>query len=90
MRRDAADRPLSLARRIPNAGRELNGKNKLDGVSETIRHTFRLPGLRKLLERITPVYDFRNSYFAYSEMDLTDRALAERSQDHRVETLVLL
>lgn len=68
----------------------LSDKNKLDGVFEAVRDTFRLPGSRKLLERITAVNDFRNTYVAHPEKELTDRALAERSLKHWVETLALL
>ena len=68
----------------------LNDKNKLDGVFEAVRNAFRLPGSRKLLERITAVNDFRNTYVAHPERELTDKALAERNLKHWVETLALL
>ena len=68
----------------------LNDKNKLDGVFEAVQEAFRLPGSRKLLERITAVNDFRNTYVAHHEKELTDKGLAERSLKHWVETLALL
>ena len=37
----------------------LNDRNKLDGVFEAVRETFRLPGSRRLLERVRAVNDFR-------------------------------
>lgn len=68
----------------------LNDKTGLDGVFKAIRDSFRLAGSRKLLERLTAVNDFRNTYVAHHEKELSDKALAERSLKHWVETLVLL
>lgn len=68
----------------------LNDKTGLDGVFKAIRENFRLSGSRKLLERLTAVNDFRNTYVAHHEKDLSDKALAERNLKHWVETLALL
>ena len=68
----------------------LNDKSKLGGVFEAIHDSFRLPGSRKLLDRITEVNDFRNEYIAHHEKELSDKALAERNLKHWVETLALL
>ena len=68
----------------------LNNKIGLGGVFEAVRDSFRLPGSRKLLERLTAVNDFRNTYVAHQEKELNDKALAEHNLKHWVETLVLL
>jgi type III restriction enzyme len=68
----------------------LNDKSGLDGVFKAVRDSFRLPGSRKLLDRLTVVNDFRNTYVAHHEKELNDKALAERNLKHWVETLVLL
>ena len=68
----------------------LNDNTGLDGVFKAIRDSFRLSGSRKLLDRLTAVNDFRNTYVAHHEKDLSDKALAQRNLKHWVETLVLL
>jgi hypothetical protein len=57
----------------------LNDKTGLDGVFRAIRDCFRLPGSRKLFERLTTVNEFRNTYVAHHEKELSDKALAERN-----------
>ena len=68
----------------------LNDKSGLDGVFDAVRDGFRFPGARKLLERITSVNDFRNTFIAHPEMELTDKALAEKHLKNWVEALGLL
>lgn len=68
----------------------LNDNSGLEGVFSAVRDAFRLPGSRNLLERITTVNGFRNTYIAHHEKDLTDKALAESNLKHWVETLPLL
>lgn len=68
----------------------LNDKSALDGVFKAVRESFRLPGSRKLLDRLSAVNDFRNTYVAHHEKELTERTLAERNLKHWVETLGLL
>jgi hypothetical protein len=60
--------------------------------SKAIRDSFRFPGSRKLLDRLTAVNDFRNNLcrLAHHKKELNDKALAERNLKHWVETLVLL
>jgi type III restriction enzyme len=68
----------------------LNDRSGLGGVFEAVHDAFRLPGSRKLFERITTVNDFRNTYIAHHEKDLTEKSLAELNLKHWVETLALL
>lgn len=68
----------------------LNDKTKLEGVFKAIRESFRMPGSRKLLDRITEINDFRNGYIAHPEKELIDKALAECSLKNWVETLAAL
>ena len=70
----------------------LNDKTMLDGVFKAIRDSFRLPGSRKLLDRLTAVNDFRNTLcrLAHHKKELNDKALAKRNLKHWAETLVLL
>ncbi len=68
----------------------LNDDTELDGVFAAVRESFRLPGAQKLLDHITKVNDFRNTYVAHSDKELTDKALAERNLKSWVETLALL
>lgn len=68
----------------------LNDKTGLDGVFQAIRESFRLPGSRKLLERLTAVNNFRNTYVAHHEKELNDKALAAQNLKHWVDTLTLL
>jgi type III restriction enzyme len=68
----------------------LNDNSGLEGVFTAVRDAFRLPGSRRLLDRISSVNDFRNTYIAHHEKDLADKALAESNLKHWVETLSLL
>ena len=68
----------------------LNEGTMLDGIFVAVRESFRLPGSRKLLARVTEVNDFRNSFVAHAEKELNDKALAERNLKQWVETLSLL
>ena len=71
-------------------GYALNDNAKLDGVFAAVRESFRLPGSRKLLERIAEVNEFRNAYVAHPDKELSDKATAERNLKYWVETLALL
>lgn len=55
----------------------LNDKTGVDGVFKAIRESFRLPGSRKLLERLTTVNDFRNTYVAHHQKELDDKTVAQ-------------
>ena len=68
----------------------LNDKSGLEGAFAAVRDAFRLPGSRKLLERMAAVNEFRNTYIAHHEKDLTDKMMAETNLKHWVETLTLL
>ncbi len=68
----------------------LNDMTGLDGVFGAVRTSFRLPGSRKLLERIAEVNDVRNTYVAHHEKDLTDKAIARQQLKAWVETLSLI
>ena len=68
----------------------LNDNTKLDGVFAAVREAFRIPGSRKLLERITEVNDFRNTHVAHPYKELSDKALVERNLKYWVETLARL
>lgn len=68
----------------------LNDTTELGGVFAAVRGAFRQPEARKMLGRINDVNDFRNTYVAHSDKELTDKALAERNLKSWVETLALL
>lgn len=68
----------------------LNDHTKLDGVFKAVRDAFKVTGARNLLTRVTTVNEFRNTYIAHHEKDLTDKALAASNLKHWVETLVVL
>lgn len=54
----------------------LNDSARFPGVFESVRTAFRFSGSRKLLEEVSAVYDFRNTYVAHGEMALTDAKIA--------------
>ncbi len=68
----------------------LNDDNGLDGVFAAIKKAFTLPGGQKILVRISDVNEFRNTYIAHHEKELTDRKLAEEQLKAWVETLTYL
>ena len=68
----------------------LNDNTELDGVFAAVREAFRIQGARNLLEQISKVNVFRNTYVAHSDKELTDKALAEQNLKHWVETLAML
>lgn len=68
----------------------LNDHAKLDGVFAALREGFRIAGARNLLERVTKVNEFRNTYVAHHEKELTDKKLAKEMLLHWVDTLALL
>ena len=68
----------------------VNDQSGLDGVFDAVRDAFNIPGAGKLLERISAVNEFRNTYIAHHEKELTDKALAEEHLKGWVETLALL
>jgi len=50
----------------------LNDKTKVGGVFDAVRTAFLYTGSRKVLEELTAVYDFRNTYVAHQEQSLVD------------------
>jgi type III restriction enzyme len=68
----------------------LNDKSKLEGIFAAVRESFRIPGARNLLDRISSVNEFRNTYVAHHEKELTDKVLARHTLLYWVDTLALL
>lgn len=62
----------------------------LAGVFAAVREQFNFPGADTLLKQITAVNDFRNTYVAHGEKELTDKAMAEENLRHWVATLARL
>lgn len=57
----------------------LNDKTKLGGVFESVTDGFKVGGARDLLAQVESVNDFRNTYVAHHEKDLTERQSAEKA-----------
>lgn len=68
----------------------LNDKNKVGGVFDAMHDRLRFSGGRKLLETITQINDFRNTYVAHQEKELTDKALAEQELRVWIEALNII
>jgi type III restriction enzyme len=68
----------------------LNDTTQTDGVFAALHTQFRFQGGRKLLETITRINDFRNTYIAHQEKELTDRNLAEQELKIWIETLQMI
>lgn len=68
----------------------LSDDSNLDGVFAAIKQAFTMPGAKNVFDRISNVNDFRNTYIAHHEKELTDRKLAEDNLKLWVETLTLL
>jgi type III restriction enzyme len=68
----------------------LNDHSKIDGLFKAVREAFRFGGARNLLVQVTAVNEFRNTYVAHHQKDLTDKAMAERHLKQWVETVTLL
>ena len=68
----------------------LNDKIKPDGVFKSVRESFRWPGARKLLERVLEINEFRNTYVAHSNKELTDVTLARNNLKKWTETIGLM
>lgn len=65
----------------------LNDTTKIEGVFAALHTQFRIQGGRKLLETITRINDFRNTYITHQEQELTDRNLAEQELKVWIEAL---
>jgi type III restriction enzyme len=68
----------------------LNDTGKLEGVFAAVRDGFKIPGARNLLDRISAVNEFRNTYVAHHEKELRDKKLARDTLLYWVDTLALL
>ena len=68
----------------------LNDTSRIDGVFKTVREAFRFSGARNLLTQVSAANDFRNTYIAHHQKDLTDKRLSESNLKQWVETLALL
>ncbi|HYQ61373.1 MAG TPA: hypothetical protein VEP29_09980 [Desulfatiglandales bacterium] len=67
----------------------LNDPTKIAGVFEAVREQFRFQGARKLLEVTNRVNEFRNTWVAHQERELTDGNLAKKELLAWVEALKL-
>ena len=65
----------------------LNDTTKIGGVFEALHTQLRFQGGRKFLETVTRINDFRNTYIAHQEKELTDRNLAEQELEIWIEAL---
>lgn len=68
----------------------VNGQAGVGGIFDTLKAIFGDPRLLPIVTRVTAVNDFRNTYIAHQERDLTDRASAESNLKLWVETLSVL
>jgi type III restriction enzyme len=68
----------------------LNDNTKIGGVFEALHTHLRFQGGRKFLETVTRINDFRNTYVAHQEKELTDRNLAEQELKIWIEALHII
>ena len=80
--------PLGLLRSCLDYA--LNEPAKLTGVFEAVREKFKITGARDLLAQVTAVNDFRNTYVAHHEKELTDRALAQSELKRWIKNLATI
>lgn len=66
--------PLGLLRSCLDYA--LNGQGRLGGVFDALRARFRQPDAPALLDTVTRINDFRNTYVAHQSAELTDAAAA--------------
>jgi len=57
----------------------LNDNTRIGGVFDAIRNRFKVQGGRDLLATVTDINNFRNTYVAHQEKELTDAGLAEKN-----------
>lgn len=69
--------PLGLLRSVLDYA--LNDTTKVPGVFEAVKLRFKVAGGRDLLATVTRLNDFRNTYVAHQEQELTDPKKAEES-----------
>ena len=68
----------------------MNDKTKLGGVFDDVRKSFKIQGALDLLDRVTKINDFRNTYVAHQEKELNDAALAEKNLKAWIEGLAAI
>lgn len=68
----------------------LNDATKIDGIFAALHTQFRFQGGRKLLETVTRINDFRNTYVAHQEKELTDKTLAKQELKIWIEALQII
>lgn len=68
----------------------LNDTTKIGGVFEALQTQLRFQGGRKVLETVTRINDFRNTYIAHQEQELTDKNLAEQELKIWIEALHMI
>jgi len=80
--------PLGLLRMCMDYA--LNDKTNVDCVFEAVRNCFRVAGGRKQPGLVTQIDNFRNTYVAHQERELTDKRLSERELRCWIEGLGIL
>lgn len=65
----------------------LNDSTKLDGVFKAVSEEFRFDGARSVLDMVSAVNTFRNTYVAHAERELRDGEVAEQNLRDWVTTL---
>lgn len=68
----------------------MNDKNKLGGVFDAVRQTFKVQGALDLLDKVAKINDFRNTFVAHQEKELTDAGLAEKTLKDWITGLVVI
>jgi len=68
----------------------LNDTTKIGGVFAALQTQLRFQGGRKFLETVTRINDFRNTYIAHQEQELTDKNLAEQELKIWIEALHMI
>ena len=56
----------------------LNDRTRIGGVFQAVRVKFQVAGGRDFLALVQRINDFRNTYVAHQEQELTDRKKAEQ------------
>jgi len=80
--------PLGLLRTALDFA--LNDNAKLGGVFDALRARFKVAGARNMLEHVQRVYDFRNSFIAHQEKELSDKKSAQTNLVAWIECLRVL
>ncbi len=65
----------------------LNDNTKIGGVFDAVRTRFKVKGGRDLLAMVTEINNFRNTYVAHQERELTDAKLAETNLKQWIQGL---